>query len=709
MATEGTPLTRVIDFVYRYRGLLYPVTALALVLVLLVPLPTSILDVLLVANITLSAIVLLTVMYMNGPLEFSSFPSLLLSLTLLRLVLNTATTRLILTNADGTTAAAGRVIEQFSAFVAAGSLAVGVIIFIIITIIQFVVITKGATRIAEVAARFTLDAMPGKQMAIDADLSAGLVDEAEARRRRETITQEADFYGAMDGASKFVRGDAIAGLIITIVNIVGGIYVGMIEVTPSLSLLQCLDVFTKLTIGDGLVSQIPAFLVSIAAGMIITRSTGKRSLGEELMGQLFSKPIALLLAGGFLTVLLLTPLPKIPLLLMGGGALALGYFTRRQAVSETKAKQVKAASVPKEPERIETCLTVDPLELEVGYGLIRLVDRKQGGDLLERISNVRRQIATDLGIIVPPIRIRDNVRLEPNGYTLKLRGAPIAKGELLPGYLLAIDSGAVADKMHGIETREPAFGLPAVWIGEDARSDAEHRHYTVVDVTSVLATHLTELIQTHAAELLTRQDVGRLLDNLKERSPKVVEEVVPEQLKIGEVQAVLERLLRERVPIRDLEIILEALGDWVGRTKDPDVLAEYVRNALARMLCERNCDDGRTLHAVTLDPGLEDTINSHVERSERGAFLTIPPAMANRIVSAIRAELDVSAGKSAGAQPILLTSPQVRQWVRRLIETALPKVAVLGYNEVVRGIEIRTHGMVAITDATENIPSAVHV
>ena len=707
MAEDTPPLKRAIGFLYRYRGLVYPVLAMALVLVILIPLPTQILDVLLVANIALSALVLLTVMYMNGPLEFTSFPSLLLSLTLLRLVLNTASTRLILTNADGTTAAAGQVIEQFSAFVAAGSLAVGVIIFAIITIIQFVVITKGATRIAEVAARFTLDAMPGKQMAIDADLSAGLIEEKEARQRRDDITREADFYGAMDGASKFVRGDAIAGVVITLVNILGGIYVGMVE--KDLGLLQCLEVFTKLTIGDGLASQIPAFLVSIAAGMIITRSTGKQNLGEELMGQLSSRPTAMLLAAGFLVVLMFTPLPKVPLGLLAAGVGGIGYFIqRRDRVAATAVKQ-KSASIPKEPEKIEECLKIDTLELEVGYGLIRLVDRKQGGDLLDRISNIRRQIALDLGIIVPPIRIRDNVQLEPNHYSVKLRGAPIGQGEVLPGYLLAIDSGAVSDRIHGIETTEPAFGLPAAWIAEDARSAAEQRNYTVVESTSVLATHLTELIQTHAGELLTRQDVSRLLDNLKERSPKVVEEIVPDVLKIGEVQAVLERLLRERVPVRDLETILETLGDWAGRTKDPEVLAEYVRNALARTTCERYRDAKNTIHVITVDPGLEDTINSHVERTERGSFLTIPPALANKIVAAVRTELDSAAAKSGGAQPIVLASPQVRQWIRRVIENALPKAAVLGYNEVVRGIEIRTHGMVAIADATEKVCSPVHV
>jgi flagellar biosynthesis protein FlhA len=698
MADIPSPILRFSTALHQYRGLVFPVLAMMLILVILIPLPTPVLDFLLIANITLSAVVLLTVMYMNGPLEFSSFPSLLLSLTLLRLVLNTATTRLILTNADGTTGAAGRVIEQFAHFVAAGSLAVGIIIFIIITVIQFVVITKGATRIAEVAARFTLDAMPGKQMAIDADLSAGMINEEEARRRRENITREADFYGAMDGASKFVRGDAIAGVVITIVNILGGIYVGLVE--KDLPLLQCLEVFTKLTIGDGLVAQIPAFLVSIAAGMIITRSTAKTNMGEELIGQMTSRPISMLLAGGFLAVLMLTPLPKIPLLCMaaavGGIGLLLFGRTRRDEKAAFKAKAAK----PKEPEKIESALAVDALELEVGYGLIRLVDKKQGGDLLDRITNIRRQMASEIGLIVPPIRIRDNVQLEPNHYGVKLRGAQIAKGEIIPGRLLAIDSGAVSEPVHGLATKEPAFGLPALWISEDDRSTAQHRNYTVVEPTSVLATHLTEIIRRHAPELLTRQEMHRLLDALKEKSPKIVEEVIPEPLKVGEVQTVLQNLLRERVPIRDLETILETLGDWGGRTKDAEVLTEYVRSALARTICEQHRDAENTIHGVTLDPTVEDAINAHVERTERGSYLTMPPAMAGKIVSALRTELDAAAPKSGGKSPIVFASPPVRPLLRRLIEPSLPAVAVLSYSEIVRGVNIRTHGMVSIDEGS---------
>ncbi len=692
----ATPFIRATNFLHQHRGIAFPMMAMSLVLVILIPLPTPVLDFLLIANITLSALVLLTVMYMNGPLEFSSFPSLLLSMTLLRLVLNTATTRLILTNADGTTGAAGRVIEEFAGFVAAGSIAVGVIIFVIITVIQFVVITKGATRIAEVAARFTLDAMPGKQMAIDADLSAGMIDEGEARRRRENITREADFYGAMDGSSKFVRGDAIAGIIITIVNIFGGIYVGMVE--KDLDLLQCIEVFTKLTIGDGLVTQVPAFLVSIAAGMIVTRSTAKSSMGEELIGQLGSRPIAMLLACGFLAILLATPLPKPPLILIGSGVGGIGYLLLGRERKASEAKQRKQDTKPKEPEKIEKCLAVDALELEVGYGLIKLVDKNQGGDLLDRIQNIRRQIATELGVLVPPIRIRDNVALQPNEYVVKLRGARIAKGETMPGHYLAIDSGAVSEPIHGIDTKEPAFGLDALWIPESDRATAEHRNYTVVGPSSVLSTHLTELIKRYAAELLNREDVNKLVETLKETSPKLVEEIIPDVMKMGELQAVLSLLLKERVPVRDLGTIIETLGDWASRTKDAEILAEYARNALARTICEQHIDGDSNLHAVTLDPAVEDAINSNVERSDRGAFMTLPPAMATRIVTSVRDEIEAAAAKSGGHSPVVVASPQVRQWIRRLIESTLPNVAVLGYNEIVRGVNVRTHGMVTIED-----------
>ena len=682
---EGLP-----ERIAKHRSMLLPISALGLILVILIPLPLPMMDMLLLVNITLSGIVMLTVMYINGPLEFSSFPSLLLAVTLFRLVLNIATTRLILTNGD-----AGVVIKTFGDFVAGGSLVVAVIIFSIIVVIQFVVITKGATRIAEVAARFTLDGMPGKQMAVDADLNAGVLTQEEAKSRRAEITREADFYGAMDGASKFVRGDAIAGIIITLINIVGGVYVGIVE--KGMAIGATLRTYTILTIGDGLVSQIPAFIVSIAAAMIVTRSAAKKNLGEELLEQLTSQPIALALTGGFLVALALTPLPKPPLVLLAASCVGVAFLLKRREV--VAVAQVEAAkSRQTAPERIEKHLAPDPMELEVGYGLIRLVDRKQGGDLLDRITNLRKQMAQDLGIIVPPIRIRDDMQLQPNELRVKLRGGEIGKAEVLPGHLLAIDAGTVSEPMNGLETTEPAFGLPALWIDESQRHEAERRGYTTVDASSVVATYLTELIKRHAAELLTRQEVHRLLDNLKEKAPKLVEEVVPKVLGTGEVQRTLQALLRERVPIRDLETILETIGDWAARTKDTEVLAEYARNALARTICRMNMAEDGKVHCLTFDPSLETLINKGLERTDRGTILALPPQLQSRIVEAIGAQVDQASASAGGRSPVILCSPQIRAMVRRMIETALPAVAVMSFNEIAQGVEVQSHAMVVLKD-----------
>ncbi len=667
-----------------------PIAALGLILVILVPLPTSVVDLLLLINITLAGVVLLTVMYIEGPLAFSSFPSLLLGLTLYRLVLNVATTRLILTDGD-----AGVVVATFGGFVARGSLVVAFIIFAIIVVIQFVVITKGATRIAEVAARFTLDGMPGKQMAVDADLNAGTITDEEAKRRRSEITRESDFYGAMDGASKFVRGDAIAGIIITVINILGGMYVGMVEL--GLPIGETLRRFTILAIGDGLVSQVPAFIVSVAAAMIVTRSASKKNLGEELLGQLTSQPIALVLTAGFLLVLAVTPLPKPPLFMLAASSVTIAYLLNRQnrlALAHAAAVKTK----PGAPERVERHLSPDPMELNVGFGLIGLVDRKQGGDLLDRITNMRRQVAQELGIVVPPIRIRDDIQLKSNEFQVKLRGLEIGLGEVLPGHLLAIDSGAVTEKISGVDTTEPAFGLAALWITEEQRHDAEHRNYTVVEPSSVISTYLTELVRRHAEELLTRQEVNRLLDHLRERAAKLVEEVIPEVLKPGEVQRVLQALLRERVPIRDLETILETIADISARTKDAEILAEYARNALARTLCHQyKGDDGR-IHCITFDPSLEQLIGKNIERSDHGAVMALPPDVQTKIVSAIKSEVDKASAAAHGRPPVILASPQIRVWVRKMLEVQLPAVAVLSYNEIVRGFEVESHGMVVLAD-----------
>lgn len=679
------------------RDLILPIAAVSLIFVMLVRLPTGLMDVLLAANLAFAAVVLLTTIYVSSPLELSVFPSMLLAATLFRLVLNCATTRLILTAGDSSgeaTAAAGHVIQAFGDFVASGSLAVGLIIFIILIVIQFVVITKGATRISEVAARFTLDGMPGKQMAIDADLNAGLIDEAEARRRREAISNEADFYGAMDGASKFVRGDAIAGIIITLVNIIGGLIIG--KVTYNWDIAKCLDVFTRLTIGDGLVSQIPAFIISISAGLIVTRSTGKTNLGEELISQLTRSPRALIVAAVFLVMLAFAKLPKGPLVFMAASCGGIAYVVDR-ANKQKKNKQARAAreaAPAAKPDKVESLLHVDRMELEIGYALIKLVDVKQGGDLLQRISMIRRQIALDLGIVVPSIRIRDNVHLAANQYSIKIKGVEVARSEAFPDQFLAMDSGTVTGKLTGKETQEPAFGLPAVWIPPNRKDQAEMMNYTVVDCSSVLATHITEIIKANAAELLTRQELNALLDNVKEKAPAVVEEVVGGTLKAGDVQKVLQALLEERVPIRDMETILETLGDWGARTQDLEVLTEYVRNALARTICAQYRDEQDRIRCITLDPAVEDTINRHVQRTERGCFLALPPTLASQIIQAIADQLTKLT--ELGAHPVILCSPQIRLPLRRLLTPTLKNIVVLAYNEIVQGAQIESLAMVVI-------------
>jgi flagellar biosynthesis protein FlhA len=683
------------------RGMIFPLALVCLLLVILVPLPPAILDFLLVVNITISVIVLVTTIYVKSPLEFAVFPSLLLAVTLFRLVLNVATTRLILTAGDRHTNVneaihgAGEVVNAFASFVTAGSLAVGIIIFIIIFVIQFVVITKGATRISEVAARFTLDAMPGKQMAIDADLNAGIIDEPKARKRREDIAQEADFYGAMDGASKFVRGDAIAGLVITFINVLGGLYIGMVE--HDWDLVPTLKLYTQLTIGDGLVSQIPAFIVSLGAGLIVTRTSSRKDLGDEMLSQIFANPKALFVAAGFLGLMMTTGLPKVPMLVLGSCCVGMAMVLTK---GQKRAASVAAASerektLRKEPEKVEKLLDLDAMELEVGYGLVRMVDAAKGGDLLDRISLIRRQVAMDLGIIVPPIRIRDNMQLGANDYAVKVRGQAIGRGVTYPEQFLAMDNGATTGPITGAtQTTEPAFGLPAYWITEPQRQQAELLNYTVVEASAVLATHLTELIKSHAHELLTRQEVKNLVENLKARVPALIEEVIPTQVKPGELQKVMQNLLRERVPVRDLETIIETLGDFSSRTKDLDILTEYVRNSLSRAICKQYVDDRDRLWCVTLDPTLEDLINGHIERSERGATNTMPPQTAQQIVKQV-AEKTVELTQT-GRSAVVLCSPQIRSTLRRMIEAGLPHVAVLAYNEVAAEVTVEAVGMVGL-------------
>ncbi len=691
-------------WIARFRHLLVPVSFLLLIIVLVIPLPPPVMDVLISINISLAAVVLLTTIYMRRPLDFSVFPALLLATTLFRLVLNVASTRLILSaNAptpDQARGVAGHVIEAFGTFVAGESVIVGSIIFIILVVVQFVVITKGATRMSEVAARFTLDAMPGKQMAIDADLSAGLIDEKEARRRRQEIMQEADFYGAMDGASKFVRGDAIAGIIITLVNVAGGFAIGSFE--KGWSAGESLQLFTTLTIGDGLVSQVPSFIIAIAAGLIVAQAGGGQTIGDEIPKQLSSQPTALYLISGFLAVLSFTPLPTIPLLgagaVLGSIAWSLGFIGSQEKKMRADKVRADAASQAPEPKPVEELLSLDLLEIEIGYGLVQIVDRTRGGDLLDRISMIRRQLAVELGIIVPPIRIRDNMQIEANTYRVKLRGAIIGQGMVYPDLLMAMDSGMASGQLDGIAGIEPAFQLEATWIEPDLKGRAETMNYTVVDATSVLATHLTELIKNHADEMLSREEVNQLLEQLKESSPKLVEEIVPGIIKPGELQKVLQNLLQERVPVRDLATILETLGDWGGHTKDIAVLTEYARNALRRTISAQyveTTEDGKQrLFCITLDPSLEDVINGYIDRGPTGTTMSIPPHISRQITNAVSSTAEQLL--ASGHQLIVLTSPSVRAQVKQIIDAHIKGAVVLSYNEVIPEVDVEAMGLVQL-------------
>lgn len=671
----------------RNRDLPLVFGVIGILFLILVPLPPALMDMFLILNITMSLLILLTTLYVRTPLDFSAFPSLLLIVTLYRLALNIATTRLILGNAQERGEAAGSVISAFGNFVAGTSPLVGFIIFVVIVVIQFVVVTKGATRIAEVAARFTLDKMPGQQLSIDADLNAGLIDEHTAKDRRERINREADFYGAMDGASKFVRGDAVAGIVITLINIVGGLIIGV--TMTGMNFTEAVETFTLLTIGDGLVSQIPALVVSIAAGLLVTRTNTDSNLGGDLLGQVFASPRALMVTGGFMLLLVPSPLPN--WVLLGGAAICGGLswmMMREQAAEPAEPVASEDAEAEAEPQGSATVTLppVDPLELEVGYGLVGLVDSRDGGGLLHRVGIIREQIAMELGLVIPAVRIRDNMQLNANDYAIKLRGEPIAMGAVEADQFLAMDPGLGLEPIEGIPTKEPAFGIDAVWITEENKGRAEAIGYTVVDVTSVLATHLTETIRDHASELLTREEVARIIDKLKEEAPALVSEVVPDVLKAGEIQKVLQNLLKEKVSIRDQEAILECLADWAPKSRDPEILTEYVRNALGRSICRQYTGDGTALHVVTVDPKLEDYVQNATEHTDRGSFLRLSPEMLQPVVQVFSKAIEKLVG--AGHPAIVLTAPQTRLQIRRMLENAIPGVVVLSYNEVVRGISV---------------------
>lgn len=680
----------------RYRDLVLPLGIIGCLVVILVPLPPLLMDLLLAANITIGVIVLLTTVYVQTPLEFSVFPSLLLATTLARLVLNVATTRLILTSTEsGDSGAVGGVIQSFGEFVAGDRIEVGIIIFVIIVLIQFIVITKGATRISEVAARFALDGMPGKQMAIDADLHAGNIDEKTAQQRRHDVAAQADFYGAMDGASKFVRGDAIAGIVITLVNVAGGLYIGVVRYGMSLS--EAGELYTKLTIGDGLVSQVPALLISLAAGLLVTRSANKANLPEQFLQQLFSNPKALAVAGGFLFLLMTTNLPAVPMATLGAGCLGLAVVLRRQnaqdMIDEEAAIDAKTAAALTPHKRVEDFLAVDPMELAIGVGLLPLADPEQGGDLMQRITAVRNSIAGDIGIVLPKVRIRDDMNLADNAYEIRIAGNPIVTERVSPDRLLAIDSGDTTGVIEGEPARDPTYGGPAVWIDPLRREQAAIYGYTPVEPVAVLATHLQEIARGHADELLTRDATKHLIDELREAAPAVVEELIPDLLSVSDVQQVLQTLLREDVPVRQLAIILETLGDHARNTKDPIALSEHVRQRLARTISTRYRDGQGQLHVITIDPAMEDEIAAAIEQNDRGLFVRMSPSAVDSTCEKI--SVGVKKLVASGHHPVVLVSPRVRPGLHRIVAASMPRVRILSYNEITQDTQIQSHGVVS--------------
>lgn len=675
----------------KHSDIVLAVTVVAILGVLVLPIPPKFLDFMLAFNITLALVILLVTMYIIKPLELSVFPSMLLIVTLFRLSLNVASTRLILGRAY-----AGEVIASFGNFVVGGNYVVGFIIFAILVIIQFVVITKGASRIAEVAARFTLDAMPGKQMAIDADLNSGLITEEEARRRRDNISREADFYGAMDGATKFVRGDAIAGILITLINIIGGIIIGVVQ--KGMPIGQALQTYTLLTVGDGLVTQIPALVISTSAGIIVTRAASESNLGKDLTSQITLQPRAIMVAACILTVFGIVPgMPTLPFILLGGITGVIAYSAIRARKRQERMAEVTEEKKEIPPsERMEEYLKVDPMEVEIGYALIPLVDVSQGNDLLDRISMIRRQIATELGLLVPPIRIRDNMQLKPNEYQVRIRGHRVASAELFPGQFLAIDPGHITEPVEGPEAIEPAFGLRAKWISENVKSIAEKRGYTVVEPVAVLATHLTEIIKSHAAELLTRQEISNLIENIKKDHGALVEEVIPAQVSLGVIQKILQNLLEERIPIKDLPLILETVADFTSSSKDPDILTEYVRYNLSRTITEMYLNSVGGVTVMTLDPELEQKVTAGIQTTKHGLMLTLPPELAQKIQDAIKQSVEEM--QARGYTPLLLVSPNIRLIFKRFIRHITPNLAVISYNELLPEIEVESIKTVRLSD-----------
>lgn len=668
--------------------------------IMIVPLPPFMMDLLISLGIAVSIIMMVTAIYVKRALEFSSFPTMLLIVTLYRLSLNVATTRVILLRGpDMGTKAAGDVIHAFGEFVVGGNYAVGIVVFAILVVINFIVITKGAGRVAEVSARFTLDALPGKQMSIDADLNAGAINEQTARERRQEIAREADFYGAMDGASKFVRGDAIAGILIVLINVIGGIIIGTLQ--RGMSLADAAQTFTLLTIGDGLVAQIPALIVSTAAGIIVTRSGGQNDLGTDLNKQLFSQPKALYAGAGVMGTMAVMPgLPFVPFMILGGGlALLANRLSRKEnmrLVEEAKAKELEKKKG--EPEKIENLLGVDPIELEVGYGLVNLVDSEKNGDLLERITGIRKQFAMETGIVVPPLRIRDNLELKPGDYQVLLKGVSIAQGSLMVGHLLAMDPGNVTEKVRGIPTKEPAFQLDALWIAAADKDAANYAGYTVVDLSTVIATHLTEIIRQNCADLLGRQELQTLLDGIKQSAPKVIEDLIPNVLPVTTVLKVLKNLLREGVSIRDLKTILEAMGEMAPHQKDPAFLTEHVRTALARTITKKLVGFDGQLTLLTLDKQVEETIASGIIQTDQGAQLSLDPEFVRNFVSELNDQAAALMQETNHA--VVLCSPLIRMHVKQLVDRFIPNVTVLSHNELAPSVNIRSFGTVRLAYAS---------
>lgn len=666
---------------------------IGIILLIVIPLPATVIDLLIAVNISVGVVIILLTMFTTDVDQISAFPTILLVSTLFRVGLNVSTTRLILRDAY-----AGKMIEAFGSFVVGGSYVIGIIIYFIIIIIQFKVINEGSGRVAEVAARFTLDAMPGKQMAIDADLNTGLIDEATARTRRKKLQKEADFYGSMDGATKFVKGDAIAGLIITFINIIGGIIIGVLM--KKYDITTAATTYTSLTIGDGIASQLPALMISTASGILVTRSGSEDNFGNLLSKQLTGYPKIFALAGSILLIMAFIPgLPTGAFLTLavvcGIGALTLIKHQKKEIIKQNENKQKEITEIErKEPENVMSLIAVEPMEIEMGYGLIPLADETSGGDLLERISSVRRQCAIEMGIVVQPIRIRDNLQLKTNEYVIKIRGTAVARWELMPNMLLCMDSSDEGTDIQGIKTVEPTFGLPAIWINKDQREDAEIKGLTVVDPITVMVTHLTESIKAHSYELLGRQEVKMIIDSLKERYSAVVEELIPDLMTIGEVQKVLQNLLKEKVSIKDMVTILESLADNSRATKDIELLTEYVRFTLARTICNPLTDENGAITVVTLSTDIENLVSGNIQKSMQGSFPAIDPDTTSKILGSIKNILDTVYFYEN--QPVILVSPKIRPAFRRLIEMVFPNIYVLSLNEIPNDIEIKTEGVVTL-------------